>query len=75
MREVLTIFPRLAERERQLAATLSGGEQQMLVIGRALMRKPDLMVLDEPSLGLSPVLVQESVARCRKSVTRSSAVS
>ncbi len=58
MGEVLAIFPRLAERERQLAATLSGGEQQMLAIGRALMRKPELMVLDEPSLGLSPVLVQ-----------------
>ncbi len=58
MGEVLAIFPRLAERERQLAATLSGGEQQMLAIGRALMRKPALMVLDEPSLGLSPVLVQ-----------------
>jgi branched-chain amino acid transport system ATP-binding protein len=58
MGEVLAIFPRLAERERQLAATLSGGEQQMLAIGRALMRKPGLMVLDEPSLGLSPVLVQ-----------------
>jgi branched-chain amino acid transport system ATP-binding protein len=58
MREVLTIFPRLAEREHQLAATLSGGEQQMLAIGRAMMRKPELMVLDEPSLGLSPVLVQ-----------------
>ncbi len=58
MGEVLAIFPRLAERERQLAASLSGGEQQMLAIGRALMRKPGLMVLDEPSLGLSPVLVQ-----------------
>jgi branched-chain amino acid transport system ATP-binding protein len=58
MTEVLAIFPRLAERPQQLAATLSGGEQQMLAIGRALMRKPELMVLDEPSLGLSPVLVQ-----------------
>jgi len=58
MGEVLAIFPHLAERERQLAATLSGGEQQMLAIGRALMRKPQLMVMDEPSLGLSPVLVR-----------------
>ena len=55
---VFTTFPRLAERQRQLAATLSGGEQQMLAIGRALMRSPTLLMLDEPSLGLSPILVQ-----------------
>jgi len=51
-------FPRLAERRKQTAGTMSGGEQQMLAIGRALMARPKLLMLDEPSLGLAPVLVQ-----------------
>ncbi len=52
-------FPRLKERKNQLAGTMSGGEQQMLAIGRALMSKPELLMLDEPSMGLAPILVQE----------------
>jgi len=56
---VLHIFPRLAERRKQLAGTLSGGEQQMLAIGRCLMGEPRLVMFDEPSLGLAPAIVQE----------------
>jgi branched-chain amino acid transport system ATP-binding protein len=59
---VFKIFPRLRERHKQRAGTLSGGEQQMLAIGRGLMAEPELIILDEPSLGLSPLLVEELFA-------------
>ena len=57
--EICTRFPRLGERKSQIAGTLSGGEQQMLAMGRALMSKPKLLMLDEPSMGLAPILVQQ----------------
>jgi branched-chain amino acid transport system ATP-binding protein len=57
--EVYALFPRLKERAQQLAGTLSGGERQMLAVGRALMSKPRLLMLDEPSLGLAPRIVRE----------------
>jgi branched-chain amino acid transport system ATP-binding protein len=59
LERVYELFPRLRERRRQKAGTLSGGEQQMLAIGRALMARPKVMLLDEPSMGLAPVIVQE----------------
>ena len=59
MEDIFEKFPRLKERRNQVAGTLSGGEQQMLAIGRALMSKPSLIMLDEPSMGLAPILVQQ----------------
>jgi len=70
LERVFTLFPRLQERQRQKAGTMSGGEQQMLAIGRALMARPRLLMLDEPSMGIAPILVQriyETIAEINRS--------
>jgi branched-chain amino acid transport system ATP-binding protein len=74
LESILTRFPRLKERYTQAAGTLSGGEQQMMVIGRALMAKPKLLLLDEPSLGIAPKLVQD-IARSIVAINRDEGVS
>jgi branched-chain amino acid transport system ATP-binding protein len=66
LQEVYNLLPRLKERETQLAMTLSGGEQQMVAIGRGIMAKPKLLMLDEPSLGLAPILIKSIFETVRK---------
>jgi branched-chain amino acid transport system ATP-binding protein len=72
LENVFTLFPRLKEREKQKAGTMSGGEQQMLAIGRAMMARPSLLLLDEPSMGISPILTEriyETIAEINKQGT------
>jgi branched-chain amino acid transport system ATP-binding protein len=66
IREVFALFPRLEERRNQSAGTLSGGEQQMLALGRALLSRPRLLMIDEPSLGLAPVLAQDVFTKLKE---------
>ncbi|MRR35177.1 ABC transporter ATP-binding protein, partial [bacterium] len=66
LKEVYQLLPRLGEREKQQAITLSGGEQQMVAIGRGMMAKPKILMMDEPSLGLAPVLIKEIFVTIRK---------
>lgn len=74
IQEVYTLLPRLQERESQLAMTLSGGEQQMVAIGRGLMARPKLLMLDEPSLGLAPILIKDIFRTVREIADRGTTV-
>ncbi|MEG0272735.1 MAG: ABC transporter ATP-binding protein [Christensenella sp.] len=69
LKYVFTLFPRLQEREKQMGGTLSGGEQQMLAVGRALMAKPEVLMMDEPSLGLAPLIIKE-IFECVKKINQ-----